>query len=84
MPAHGPVGDGGRLENSIMNENVFNILGVDDDRGILDIYRDILESVLERAASSLSAADTECLLAPCFKYTSSSQPLFSLESELHF
>ena len=56
-----------------MNGNVFNILGVDDDRGILDIYHGILESLPKRAASSLSAAGTEGLLAPCFKVTGCSQ-----------
>jgi len=55
-----------------LNANVFNILAVDDDRGILRLYRGILESVPERAAARPAAA-AECLLPPCFKVTACSQ-----------
>jgi HD-GYP domain-containing protein (c-di-GMP phosphodiesterase class II) len=80
MPAYGPASDGGRLENAIMDENVFNILGVDDERVILDLYRGILESVPQRAAASRSAAATECLLPPCFKVTGCSQAQEAVEA----
>jgi HD-GYP domain-containing protein (c-di-GMP phosphodiesterase class II) len=56
-----------------LSETVFNILGVDDDRSILDIYRGILESVPKRTAPSRPTVDAEGPQAPCFKVTACSQ-----------
>ena len=80
MPACGPASDGGRLEKAIMNEKVFNILGVDDDRAILDLYRGILEAVPESAAASRLAAATAFRPAPCFKVTCCSQAQQAVET----
>jgi HD-GYP domain-containing protein (c-di-GMP phosphodiesterase class II) len=80
MPACGPASDGGRLEKAIMGEKIFNILGVDDDRAILDIYRGILETVPERAAASRSTAATEFSPAPRFKVACCSQAQQAVEA----
>jgi HD-GYP domain-containing protein (c-di-GMP phosphodiesterase class II) len=56
-----------------LDRTVFNILIVDDDHVILDLYRGIFKSFAGRGASSRSAPATQGLLEPCFEVTACSQ-----------
>jgi HD-GYP domain-containing protein (c-di-GMP phosphodiesterase class II) len=64
-----------------VNSHLFHILAVDDDRGLLNIYKEILESVSDRLANlreTDSAADDGA--APCFQVHCRSQAKEAVEA----
>jgi HD-GYP domain-containing protein (c-di-GMP phosphodiesterase class II) len=56
-----------------LSDRFFNILAVDDDPGLQNLYKDILESVPVNIAARHGAGRSECVEAPCFKVTCRSQ-----------
>lgn len=56
-----------------MNENAFHILAVDDDPGILSIYRDILESFSERSHRSAEGQALDRGAPACFRVSCCTQ-----------
>ncbi|MBI5579392.1 MAG: HD domain-containing protein [Deltaproteobacteria bacterium] len=57
----------------LLSDRFFNILAVDDDEGLQDIYKDILESAPVNIAAPVGAGQSECIEAPCFRVTCRSQ-----------
>ncbi|MFO7708382.1 MAG: HD domain-containing protein [Desulfobacterales bacterium] len=62
-----------------MRDDVFNILAVDDDPAILDIYKEILEFVPARIGAAGGTADPGCPEAPCFQTVCRSQALEAVD-----
>jgi HD-GYP domain-containing protein (c-di-GMP phosphodiesterase class II) len=52
-----------------LNKASSNILAVDDEPALLEIYKDILESAPRRVSRALGLEGMEGLKAPCFKVT---------------
>ena len=56
-----------------MSDRQFNILAVDDDPGLQNLYKDILESVPASLAAQGRAGRPEYLEVPCFRVTCRAQ-----------
>lgn len=63
-----------------MSDNAFNILAVDDEPLLLDIYKDILESTHLRLVCHSGAASVEGRAAPRFSVTCRNHALGALET----